>query len=365
MKKIFKRMASLVLASVLVCSLVITAFSTDGGQENTSIDSYEYPITPGTTEWEELGTFSRRLDACRIPQETLDAMSTDALVTAVVNFPFLLNLMVYDSVSDGFDCLLSQSDALKELLTRDDGADALAREYIALTSFVGTKSAMERKSTVSREELYPGLLEVILGQPEVYNKMSRYYQYTIEVAAAEYNENEPSFLDIAIEENESEITRAVTVKTPNGSSVSWVDYSGLAQWTKDEITLYNNWVEETYTIISIVRDPNKYYNCHSYAWYSTSSTNKVWIPDPAIYMTDGSYTKKNTAAATYKVFVDNDGAEVSDKDGTTLGDHSGIVKSVSGKTIVITSKWGQLGLYTHNVYNSPYSGDHTVYSYWN
>lgn len=113
-----------------------------------------------------------------------------------------------------------------------------------------------------------------------------------------------------------------------------------------------------------MRDPNKYYNCHSYAWYSTSSTNKVWIPDPEIYMTDGSYTKKNSAAAKYKVFVKNDGTETSEIDGTILGDHSGIVNSVSGSTVVVTSKWGALGLYKHNVYNSPYSGDHTMYSYW-
>lgn len=107
-----------------------------------------------------------------------------------------------------------------------------------------------------------------------------------------------------------------------------------------------------------------HYNCHSYAWYSTSSANKVWIPDPSIYMTDGSYTKKGSASATCKVFVKNDGTETSEIDGLILGDHSGIVNSVSGRTIVVTSKWGALGLYKHNVANSPYSGDHTTYTYW-
>jgi hypothetical protein len=109
--------------------------------------------------------------------------------------------------------------------------------------------------------------------------------------------------------------------------------------TADEKAYYNNWVQENYTIISVVRDPNVYYNCHSYAWYSTSS-------------------------ATCKVFVKNDGTETSEIDGLILGDHSGIVNSVSGRTIVVTSKWGALGLYKHNVANSPYSGDHTTYTYW-
>ena len=91
MRKLLKRAVSLVMASVMVCSLVITAFAAE--RENMSIGHYEYPIKPGTTEWEELGTFSRRIAACRIPEETLDAMTTDALVDAVLDFPFLMNLM--------------------------------------------------------------------------------------------------------------------------------------------------------------------------------------------------------------------------------------------------------------------------------
>lgn len=362
MRKLLKRAVSLVMASVMVCSLVITAFAAE--RENMSIGHYEYPIKPGTTEWEELGTFSRRIAACRIPEETLDAMTTDALVDAVLDFPFLMNLMVYNSASEGFDCLLSQCDALKELLTREDGADKLAEEYASLTTTLGSKSVIERKDTMSREALYPNLLEVILGQPEVYNEMTENNQYATEIAAKEFNDNKTSFLDVAIEENESQITRATTVKTPKGSTVEWIDYSGLPQMTADEKAYYNNWVQENYTIISVVRDPNVYYNCHSYAWYSTSSANKVWIPDPSIYMTDGSYTKKGSASATCKVFVKNDGTETSEIDGLILGDHSGIVNSVSGRTIVVTSKWGALGLYKHNVANSPYSGDHTTYTYW-
>ena len=87
MKKLLKCVVSLTLVSVIVCLFGITAFAT--GQDNTAIDSYEYSVTPGTIAWEELGTFSRRLDACRIPEETLDAMTTDALVDAVVNLSLI------------------------------------------------------------------------------------------------------------------------------------------------------------------------------------------------------------------------------------------------------------------------------------
>lgn len=363
MKKIFRIVA--VFLTVAICTVLsVPVFATEDVKMYT-IDSYNYPVVPGTEEWDDLGTFSQRLAVCRIPQETLSAMTTDALVDAVVNFPFLINLLVYNSYSEGFHNLLNQCDALGELLTRPDGADALARIYISLTEELGSKASTANVDVMPKEGLYPGLLEIILGQPEVYNNMSSQYQYATESAAATYNDNNVSFLDVSIAENADEITRATTVKTPNGSTVDWIDYSSETQWTSAEKSALNDQVEALYTIISIVRDPNKYYNCHSYAWYSTSSTNKVWIPDPAIYMTDGSYSKRSSAAASNKVFIKNNGTETSEITGRILGNHSGIVKRVSGSTIILTSKWGQLGLYTHNAYNSPYSGDHTDYSYWN
>lgn len=61
-------------------------------------------------------------------------------------------------------------------------------------------------------------------------------------------------------------------------------------------------------------------------------------------------------------FYRNTGSEVG-TDGKTLGDHSGIVKSV-GSTIMVTSKWGEYGLYEHTIYDCPYAGNRTTYSYW-
>ena len=54
----------------------------------------------------------------------------------------------------------------------------------------------------------------------------------------------------------------------------------------------DSYVDNTYYTASVERTATTNYNCHSYAWYSTSSSNTYWMNDPSAYMTDGSYTKR-------------------------------------------------------------------------
>ena len=54
--------------------------------------------------------------------------------------------------------------------------------------------------------------------------------------------DEVSAISEKYETTEAVITRATTVKTPKGSTVEWIDYSGLPQMTADEKAYYNNWV---------------------------------------------------------------------------------------------------------------------------
>ena len=95
-----------------------------------------------------------------------------------------------------------------------------------------------------------------------------------------------------------------------------------------------------------LRNKNPKYNCHSYAWYSTSSSNPYWMDGSyaAIYMSDGSYYQVTSPASGDRIWYGS-------------GDHSGIMYS----STKVTSKWGMLGLYRHTKADCPYSGAKT---YW-
>ncbi|MDR0267294.1 SMI1/KNR4 family protein [Paenibacillus sp.] len=94
------------------------------------------------------------------------------------------------------------------------------------------------------------------------------------------------------------------------------------------------------------------YNCHSYAWYSDSTSNTYWMNDPSRYMTDGSYssfTNLINAGSGTRVYYDN-------------GEHSGIVYEAGGplastKKLKVISKWGMAPLMKHRAEYSPYASD--------
>ena len=109
------------------------------------------------------------------------------------------------------------------------------------------------------------------------------------------------------------------------------------------------------------------YNCHSYAWYSRTTSNPYWIEDYEedldisqqirLFIHDPhtiSVSEKNLQAGDIVVYFSNKEG----REGTIL--HSAVVTSVDSNGVIrCTSKWGKLGLYSHEIYEVPptYSDD--------
>ena len=62
---------------------------------------YQYPIVPGTSEWIELSSLEEKIQACQIPQEVIDWLSTDDLVISVIDYPFAANVLAYETPKEG------------------------------------------------------------------------------------------------------------------------------------------------------------------------------------------------------------------------------------------------------------------------
>lgn len=95
--------------------------------------------------------------------------------------------------------------------------------------------------------------------------------------------------------------------------------------------------------------PNLLYNCHSYAWYQTSTSNKYWINDVDLYVKDS-----------HKIVHSKFSAKVGDivvyhrKDGTRT--HSAKIVSITPTgEIMCESKWGVSGIYHHEIGDVPRS----------
>ena len=90
-----------------------------------------------------------------------------------------------------------------------------------------------------------------------------------------------------------------TIYTPNGSAIIAGEIQN--EWSADEIRKINRTQEQDFPYALKIREPSRRYNCHSYAWYSQSPDNTIWIGFEEIYQDeykkyweDGSYVAITT-----------------------------------------------------------------------
>ena len=88
-------------------------------------DSYNYPVYPGMKEWEAFTTSQEMVDACQVPKTTLSKMSTQAVVQAIWEYPFLFEVFHRYEYQFDFEGIFSKNNAYMELVKRKDAGTAL------------------------------------------------------------------------------------------------------------------------------------------------------------------------------------------------------------------------------------------------
>lgn len=328
--------------------------------------AYDYPIKPATKKWVEAGDTYDRVQSCQIPEEELKKMSTEELIESVLEYPFLMDIYAYDSLQVGFESVVEKFNGLSELLQRDDAAVKLLSRYKGIV----VVDTLEKESCDLIFDL--ANLEVILSQVNIIEQLddngkielekviedkyllkreqSDIYGFTSAIAYRMKLENESKFVD-------AQTAATYYVYTPRGTAVPVLRYGELLSPT--EKVFWDNYVRDTFPGATVVRTATTNYNCHSYAWYSTSSGNLNWMSNPGAYMSDGSYIRRSGGVT---------GNRINDKIyyGTPNYLHSGIVYARSmGGNAYVQSKWGSMGLVKHYYSNCPYYfGTSTPISFW-
>lgn len=260
-----------------------------------------------------------RVALCQIPPNIVNAMSTEDLLASVLDYPFMIDMLAFSSMRDGFLHVYEEFPALQALLQRDDFASLAAKQF------------MEVREGTSANDLVKAIyMGVLMEQPEVYEKLDATDYATLHSKA-----NVPIIHALA------------TVLTPNGTAVSVIDNRSITDWTLTEKMELNIIWGNAYPGATRLANPSKKYNCHSYAWYLASTSNYYWMNNPSAYMTDGSYHQYQTVI------------KAGDKAYWNNGSHSGIVAGVGAgglMNIRFISKWGSLGVYNHFPWDCPYSG---------
>ena len=341
-------MVTLIFAVTLGGSLAVKADE----EELVSMQKYEYPVTPEDDAWDKLESVEEKISACRIPQSILENMTDEQLLQAILDFPFWCDVFVYSSREEGVCNFEEICDAYAELVKRESAVEVL-KDGMTTNTFARSVS-VDVQDEINNEILST----LILYQNDFQEELT---MEEIQEIAQVSSTIEINMLD----EKASASTYATyTIKTPNGTAVPYITRA-CSHSTSSYHKTIDKQVADTYGV-SIVSYGSCKYNCHSYAWYSQSTSNSYWINNPSVYMTDGSYSKvasglntsSSNVASGDRVFY-----------GTTSSpSHSGIfTSSATGEPIAtrtVKSKWGECGVFKHSVSNVPSIYDLKNISAW-
>ena len=289
---------------------------------------HEYKVLPGSPEWKSLNIFEKRA-ATYVEQEEAERMTTPALLTTVLNYPFLVDMYALGvspsggfadngifAISNGIECVAELFPPLKELINRNDAVRAIDNwlelfddaDDLKRGCAVDIKQSILFLSNVSPAHLVdPGS-----GKP----------------------------VDL--------------LQTPRGSTVygirgmTWANHGTTHEYAR----MLSQWYADNLGV-TMISPPNPEYNCHAYAWHSTSPSSVHWINDPSPYIRDGSYFSVSTPSIGMIItYQDSASGNYS---------HSGIITGSGG---IVTSKWGCLGVFRHEIANCPYTATASTVRYW-
>ena len=93
-------------------------------QERTITTPWDYPIRPGSEEWNALD-IRDAIAKLEVPKDVVDAMTTEALFETVINYPLIDNIFGYDTVHFGITATRGSFYALDAFLEREDAGKIL------------------------------------------------------------------------------------------------------------------------------------------------------------------------------------------------------------------------------------------------
>ncbi len=153
----------------LIAILFLFFFFTTSGQ-NLDVE-YQYPIIPGTVQWNLLKSTLDMYSACQIPPKLLNALSTNALVKSCLHYPAQSVLLLGNTPQQSFDNWKSHFNGINELLNREE---AFAHLFAVYENFDAKGYQILGNSVERGKHAFKlSFLEWILGQDEILSKASK------------------------------------------------------------------------------------------------------------------------------------------------------------------------------------------------
>jgi hypothetical protein len=330
-----------------------------------------YASVMNSEEFKNTENHFLRRQMLQLPENLIARMDTEALLDAVLAYPFFREIYAFTDVNIGVKLLFSDFNGAIELANRPDVAHVLLRKYE--NTAILSHNEIQAMDAVSVGDAVYALsnIEILLAQDFVIQRLDAdeisklnnvvYERFFQKLESPEYGTTTTAFYATfeslnryTLDESQVAIPSAAlsSVTTPNGSLVSV--FRRGEELSTAQILSNHQWVATNFPGATWLGQSTTHYNCHSYTWHWQSTSNRYWMNNPIAYVTDGSYRQFPIPWVGDKMIWVRNG----------LIDHSANVTTVLhgpphpvwGYTdlVRVTSKWGSLGLYSHNGMHSPY-----------
>jgi len=311
---------------------------------------------------EENGRFSisERKQALQLSPDEIKQKTTSELLEECLNYPYIIDILFYNGIEEGFDSLVAEFNGFKELQLRKDLDECLLAKMERLPEEFSQISDSDSisKGIFSFKSI---VLEMLLSKTNIFSandEKSEHLLKCVDTCMALKNAHPDVFGSISMNFTHSiknKLTTKmnvasnsqipVTIYTPNGSvvpdtyQITGSDYN----YSPSEIAGLADYLNVVYEGAMLMEAPTNRYNCHAYAWHVSEGGNNVWLGANTstaenIYWTDGSYIEVPEAAAT-KISYDE-----------VTANHSAVRINSSW----YLSKWGEGPLVKHHPNACPY-----------
>ena len=161
-----------------------------------ALDIYDFPIKPGTEEWNQLPSTTARKTALQIPDALLPVISTKGLLETCLQYPFLLSSMQsFYSFQIGFEELMKSFNGFPEFFKRPKLTNVLMEKYENLKGEVESIWSLERYDQIN----FPFrhfVVEFMLAQDTVVNNLSEEQEKHLILLSLENQKIKQTYSDI-------------------------------------------------------------------------------------------------------------------------------------------------------------------------
>ena len=354
----------------------------------------EYPISGEKESFVKYG-YEGVIDILNPPSDVLTNMTSEELANLMMDYPLMWVILSYefDQADLFFDYLERNCDVYKELLRRDDGircileryrnsdfnpgacfddpnvlfnhnkefsAEVFGCQFIKLMGkkISGKDMALVKKTMKEKSELYGKVVNSVAGRYLSFEKnlvLSGQIEWSRWISDGEIMSYSNGFSATGGPNVNKWILVKYITFMPGSFHKYDVRVSCLKHvsgaYTSSEISGFKRSIAYAWTSIG---EPSPKYNCHSYAWIQSNTSNPFWLDSPIGYINSPSvdYIGSDIIPQTGDIIVI--------KKSTGEITHSGIVSSYSYGVLYIKSKIGGKGLYISpmnellNYYGSSY-----------